>query len=321
MRNRCLGIFLVFITIPLVMLSIIQLGSWKLIQPSYYKELLKKSNSYAAIVKAVPPAKNQDSGNILAVIQDNLTPTWLAANVEKNLDQLDLFLYEKKENLDISIDITPFHESIIAGAPSEIQDMIPKELSLTTYSKFLSDMNNLMKNTVIDDQSVNKSNSSELQKQITSTQNLSKQFDQNSKQIKRGLFMAKTVAYIVFGLAILMLFFIALISRHWLPAIFRWLGSTLFISGGLTMGISFLIQSLAIRFSPINGLKTTVEIKQVLVPLYQNIVSNLSSSAGIISLIVTISGLILLIISYILPKFIPEPPRPNPAPAPQEVKQ
>lgn len=316
MHNKCLGIFLVFITIPLVIVSIIQLGSWKLIKPSYYKDLLKKSNSYTALVKAIPKPENQETGNIFAVIQANMTPAWLEQNVEKNLTQLDRFINNKNKTLDLSLDITPFREQLVTNAPGEAKEMVPNELSLQSYSKLLSDTSNLMKNTSASDPSISQSDMDQIQAQVVSTEKLNAQLDQNSKQIKQGFSRVKIVGYIVFGITLLMLFFIGLAARHWLPAIFRWIGVTLFIPGILTMGISFIVKNLAIRFNPIGSLKASAEIKQVLSPLYQNLISDMTSRIGIIALVVAIIGIISLILSYILPKFIPEPQRPSPQSAP-----
>jgi len=308
LQNKCLGVFLVLTAIPLVMLSIFVLGTGKITSIKYYKELFKKSNSYELAIRALPKTeeKTSENGNVISIISTKATPTWLETNITKNLDQFDAYINNRSNTLDPSIDIGIFKNDFASQLPTEMQEIVPSTISFSTYTEYLNNANQLITNTIKSIPGSNQDNIIEINKQIDSTKHTQQQFTQNANSIKTGFFYAKIISYIIFALTLLMLLIIAIAARHYVPAIFRWTGQTLFISGLLTLIMTLLTQYIVKNYNFLAPLKISAEIKQLITPLYNNVLNDITTATIKISFLVTIIGLISVIFSYILPMMMPK---------------
>lgn len=314
MQNKCLGVFLVFITIPLVILSIFLLGSTKLTSPKYYKDLFKKSNSYTLAIKALPKgdSANPETGDILTAISTNATSEWLEKNISTNLDQFDAFLNNRSAKLDPSIDISIFKDELASNLPTEFQEMIPNTFSFTTYNEYLKNATDLFSSASKSTPGTSEVDMNSLKKQLQSAKNAQEKFNQNSKSIKTGYRRGKIITFVIYALTILLLAVIATAARHYIPAIFRWTGQTLFIGGLFSLITAFLIQYFAKNYDLIASFKLTIETHQLIVPIYRNLTNDITTKIIWISFLIAGIGLISVIVSYILVPFSPLPPKPNP---------
>lgn len=311
MNNKCLGVFLVVITIPLVMLSIIQLSSVVFLKSKFYKELFQKSKTYEAVVNAMP--KSPNNGDLIGIIQNKMTPDWLQSNVENNLDALFLFVGKDAKRMDLSIDIKPFRDDIAAGLPAEAQKYVPETLSVETYNQFLSQTQGLMDQV----STIAAESGSDVDKQIAeqkkASNNFNQTFENNANSIKKGFTYLKIAIYIVYALTLIMLLIIILVSRHYIPAIFRWTGATIFISGLLTFTLSLVLSKIVLGLNLIDRFKLGPEIKAIINPLFNNATANFAMNLGRVSLAVVIFSAVMIIFSYVLAAFVkPAPVTPQP---------
>lgn len=316
MQNKCLGVFLVFSAIPLVMLSIFILGTSKITTTQYYKELFKKSNAYELAIKALPKTedKTKENENMISLISANATPMWLETTITKNLDQFDAYINNRATALDPSIDISSFKDDFSSQLPTEMQEIIPDVISFSTYTNYLNNANQLITNTLKSAPGAGQDEIAGIDKQMSDIKNTEQKFNQNANSVKIGLHYGKIISYIIFTLTLLMLIVIALAARHYVPAIFRWTGQTLFISGLLTLIMALLAQYITKNYNFLSSLKISAEVKQLITPLYNNILTDITSTTIKISFLVTVIGLISVITSYILSAFIHQKPQPTPPP-------
>lgn len=308
MHNKCLGVFLVFITIPLVVLSIFILSAGKITTAKYYKEIFTKSNSYELAIKALPKKENdaKESENMISLISANATPAWLETTITKNLDQFDAYINNRATTLNPSIDITNFKDDFSSQLPTEMQEIIPNIISFETYTEYLNNANQLITNVLKSSPGAGQDEIAQINKQISSTKQTQQQFIQNSNSIKTGFFYGKIISYVIFTLTLLMLIVIALAARHYIPAIFRWTGQTLLIGGLLSVITAFLAQYIVKNFNFITKLEISNETKNLITPLYNNISNDITSTAIKISFLVLAIGLVFVIFSYILPMLMPK---------------
>lgn len=308
MHNKCLGVFLVFSAIPLVILSIFILSTGKITTTKYYKELFRKSNSYQLALNALPKTeeKSSEKTNILSLISANATPVWLETTITENLDQFDTYINHHATTLDPKINISSFKDDFSAQLPAEMQEMVPDVISFGTYTDYLNNANQLITNALKSTPGLNPEEITNINKQINDTKRTQQQFTQNANSIRTGFFYGKIISYIIFALTLLMLLIIALAARHFVPAIFRWTGQTLFISGLLSLFTAFLAQYIIKNFNFLSSLKISPQTKQLITPLYNNILNDIFSLAIKISFLVAIIGLVSIIFSYILPAIFPQ---------------
>lgn len=304
MHNKCLGVFLVFITIPLIILAIINLGVGKLTTAKYYEDLFKKTNSYNTSIQTFKktPAEN----DFLKALQTNISAAWLQTNLTQNLDQFDAYFNGNSNAVDPSIDIRPFKKDLTAGLPVEVKTLVPDIISFKTYTDYLTQTQKIMSQGTALGLGLDPSNSSQIKQQISSTQDNEQKLLSNFASAKRGYALMLIFRYVIFGLAILMLAVIALAARHWYPAIFRWTGQTLLISGVLSFILFFFTDKILVGLNLMNKIDLSNELKQIITPIYNSVLQDVASGIEKISLIIAGIGLIFLIVSYILPIFAPE---------------
>ena len=317
MHNKCLGVFIVFITIPLVVLSIFILSAGKLTTTKYYKELFKKSNAYELTINALPKAddKATEDGNIISLISANATPAWLETTITENLDQFDAYINHRATTLDPKINISSFKDDFSSQLPAEMQEMVPDVISFGTYTDYLNNANQLITNALKSTPGLNPEEITNIDKQINDTKRTEQQFTQNANSIRKSFSYGKIISYIIFALTLLMLLIIALAARHYVPAIFRWTGQTLFIGGLLSLIAAFLAQYIVKSFNFISSLEISPEIKQLITPLYNNTLTDLTSTSIKISFLIAAIGLVFVIFSYILSAIMPQKLKPVLPPA------
>ncbi|AKM82783.1 TPA: hypothetical protein DD449_00395 [Candidatus Berkelbacteria bacterium] len=315
MHNKVLGVFLIFVTIPLVMLSIISLGTGKLSTATYYKNLFKKADAYKLAIQALPKSETTKNDDIIAQISNDMTPVWLEQTITKNLDQFDAYFNGRTTAIDPSIDITAFKGDLTATLPAEFKSVVPDVISFTTYNDYLNQTEKLVSENSGLIQTEDQSNSEQIQQQLESTRKTQQQFFTSLSSAKQGYHFVIILKYVLYVLTILMLLTIVLAARHWYPAILRWAGQTLLISGVATLGFFFAIQKIALGFNLIDKTSLSDSLKQILKPLYNNIFQDITFGVEKIALIVALIGLLFIIASYILPFFSPEAKKVTPVSA------
>lgn len=307
MQNKCLGVFLIFLAIPLVILSILELVFITNFTSSlFYKNLLLKSNSYSQAEKLLQQS-NVEQGSFLSDMAESINASWLKQNTENTLDEFFKFLNGKTTSQNISIDLTAFKKNLTPtpDLPADAITMIPDKLTFNSYKKFLEDLKSDLETQSQGQAALVSQDIADINNQIKEADNLSKQFDNNLSTIKRSFFFTKVMAYIIFGLTLLILIIIALISRSFPPAIFRWVGDALFIPAGFLTLVAFAFQNILTRsLDPLRMLKLTIETRNFLLPLYKTLLSHIFSDIIKISFIIALIGLSFIIFSYILPLFI-----------------
>ena len=316
LRNKYLGVFLVLVTIPLIFLSILVLSSNKLATGKYYKALFQKSDSYELVIKALPKTEGAVSnGNIFTLISTNATPAWVEKTINQNLDQIEAYINQQTPTLDPSIDISSFKDKVTAELPTEIQEIVPNIISFSTYAEYLANAKQLLSEASNTTSGVNQTNITDIDQQTNNTKQTQQQFTQNTGLVKTGLHYGQIISYIIFALTLLMLLMIILATRHSISAIFHWTGWTLLVGGLSSFGLAFLIKYVTKNYDLLAQFHLSTETKQLLIPIYNNISTDIASTITKISFLVAVIGLIAIITSYILPKFISPKGEPTPLPA------
>lgn len=290
------------------MLSIFILGTGKITTTKYYKELFKKSNSYELAIKALPKTedKTTENENMISLISANATPAWIETTITKNLDQFDAYINNRATTLDPNIDISSFKDDFSSQLPTEMQEIMPDMISFSTYTNYLNNANQLVTNALKSAPGASQDEMASIDKQMNDIKNTEQKFNQNANSVKIGFRYGKIISYIIFALTLLMLLVIALAARHFVPAIFRWTGQTLFISGLLTLIMALLTQYIAKNYNFLSSLKISAETKQLITPLYNNVLNDITTTTIKISFLITVIGLIFVIFSYILPILMPK---------------
>ena len=314
MQNKCLGVFLVVLAFPLVILSIFFISTNSLFKSSFYKNIFRSTDSYnktSQIVSQSINKTNTQSGDFTIAIFQNADGAWYKTNVENNLDEFFLYVNNKKPQANFNIDLKPLGLKTIlsknSDLPKDAVNLIPDQLTFASYIQFMTDLKRIYSQNTdpsIASETVKK-DLENIDTQIDQGKNLENKTNQNLSNIKNGFHYARIGIYIVYGLTILILVLIGVAARHYAPAIFRWVGEALVIPSAFIALISYFAAHLfTTTLNPISTAKFTIELKQLLSPIYISVVSVLSNDIMRISFIVGFVGLIFIIFSYILPKFI-----------------
>ncbi|OGD57439.1 hypothetical protein A2V71_03395 [Candidatus Berkelbacteria bacterium RBG_13_40_8] len=307
MQNRCLGVFLIFLVVPLVFLSILEIVFLSDFTSSrFYKNLLTKNNSYSQSAELIQKG-NIESGNFLADAAQNINASWLQENVEYNLDALFNFLGGKTATSQMSINLTNLKKNLtpIPDLSADAIAMIPDRLTFDSYKTFLEDLKGDLEKQSQGQQALIAQDIEDINSQIQTVDNLSAQFDNNLSSAKQAFFLAKVIAYVIFALTLMLLVIIAIICRRHPPAIFRWVGDALFIPALVLFLATLFSQQLITNYlSPLRIFKLTQETQSLVVPLYRTSINEIFSDIIKISFIVAFIGLSFIVLSYILPLFM-----------------
>jgi len=319
MRNKCLGVFLVLVTIPLVMLSILQLASSGLLSSQFYKNFFTKNNLYEKFVLILP--QKDSSQDIIAAFSQSIDANWLKVNTEKNLDAFFAYLFNKTSTFDFNIDTSVLKTNPSSDIPEDLQKILPDTLTLETYGEFLTNTKDqFLKNSKELDQEIAQKDLQDINKQIEDFGTFKDKFSQNTKAIQTSFLYFKIGLWVIYGLTLLMLVVVGLAARRYWPAILRWIGQAIFIPALLLVMISFLLPKFFIDFyHPLQNLKVTTESKDFIMTTYNGLVNTASFNVSRVSLAFALVGLLLIILSYILPLILKTPPPAPPTPAPPKT--
>ena len=314
MQNKCLGVFLVVLVIPLVILSIVFFSTRGLLKSPFYKNILQKTGSYNKVSQSVVQStlKNQNqTDDITNTILQNADANWYQANFEKNLDEFFLYVNGQKSEGNFSLDLQSLgiKNSLAKNSeiPPEAIQLIPDQLTFSSYLQFMTDLKKIYTQNAglaVSSEIVQK-DLENINRQIQQGTELQKRTEQNLANIKNIFYYTKLGVYIVYGLTLLILILIGIAARHYAPAIFRWVGEALVIPSFVISLILFFSQRLLlVTLNPLNTIKLSAETKQLLMPIYSAVISTLYNDVLKTIFVVGLIGLFLVIISYLLPKFI-----------------
>jgi len=314
LQNKCLGVFLVVLAFPLVILSIFFISTNNLFKSSFYKNIFRSTDSYNKTSQIVSQSIDKTStqpGDFTVEIFQNADGTWYKTSIENNLDEFFLYANNKKTQANFSIDLKPLGLKTIlsknSDLPADAVKLIPDQLTFASYVQFMTDLRRIYSQN-LDPATMPETVKKDLENidaQIKQGKDLENKTNQNLLNIKKGFKYARIGIYIVYGLTILILVLIGVAARKYSPAIFRWAGEALVIPSAFVAIISyFAVRLLTTTFNPINSAKFTIDLKQLLSPIYISLVSILFNDIMKTSFIVGFLGLIFIIFSYILPKFI-----------------
>lgn len=314
MQNKCLGIFLVVLVLPLVILSIIFISTNSLFKSSFYKNTFRSTDSYNKVSQIVSQSINKagnQPGNITIAIFQNADAGWYKTNIEDNLDEFFSYVNNQKPQANFSIDLKPLGlETILsknADLPAEAIQLIPDQLTFNSYSQFMTDLKRIYSqdSNLARSPEIVKKDLENINSQITQGKDLEKKTNQNLLNIKNGLHYTKIGIYIIYGLTILILILIGVAARHYSPAIFRWVGEALVVPSTILAIISyFAARLLTSTLNPLNAVKMSADLKLLLSPIYISTLNILFNNIMKMAFIVGFIGLIFILFSYILPKII-----------------
>lgn len=310
MHNKCLGVFLVFITFPLVILSILELSFLRdFTRSDFYKTLLSQSNAYQETSNLVQNSFNPSQTNILTMISQNIDANWLRTNTEQNLDNLFSFLNGKKPEANLAIDLTILKQNLkpTADAPEEVIAIIPNQLTIDSYQTFLTNLEQVIKQ-----QSAGNEISAQMaqedivnvQSQIQNANNISRQYQNNLNNAKRGFLLGKIFGFVILGLTLLMLLFIALASRKDIAGIFRWVGNALIYPGAVMSAFFYILSKgkpTCIRI--IGNLDISAETKTIITGIAGSAIQKISHDGMTVAFSIFGLGFLLIIVSYFISGF------------------
>jgi len=310
MHNKCLGVFLVFLTFPFIILTILNFSFFRNFTSSnFYKIVLSQSNAYQETSNLVQKTYNPSETNILTMLSQSINSGWLKTNTEQNLDGLFSFLNGQTPQANLSIDLTSLKNNLkpTTDAPEEVIAIIPNQLTIDSYKTFLTNLEQVIKK-----QSAGDAISSQLagqdianvQNQLQNANNISGQYQNNLNNIKRGFMLSKIFGYVILGLTLLMLLFIALAARRDVAGIFRWIGNALVYPGAVMSAFFYILsKGKPTCIKVISSLNTSLEVKNTLEGVAGSAIQKISHDGMIIAFSVFGAGILLIIISYFISGF------------------
>lgn len=190
MRNRCLGVFLIFLAFPFVVLSIIELTFiHDFTSSNFYKNVLNKSNAYSTSSKMISEA-TKENDDVISMLANNIDETWLKENVDKNLDEFFQFVNGRKTNTDFELDLSSLKTGLKPNSETsqEMIDAIPDTLSFETYKQYLINFQTELNK---EGQGELLNAASGIDNQIQEADKIENQLDNNLQNVKKG-FLYKT---------------------------------------------------------------------------------------------------------------------------------
>lgn len=294
MQNKCLGVFLVVLAIPFVSASILMLALRPLNSADFYKKILNQTNTYQKLAQNPALSQSPKENNFLGFLLYNANADWYQANIEKNLDALFGFLNKENSRLEVGIPTDLLKKNVAANSqfPPQLLSAVPDELTTTTYLQLVKEMSKIAGNAA----------GGEFEKGVQDATRLDQQFQQNSQVGQKFYSYSKLSGFLVYILTLLILLCIALAARCYPPAIFRWVGEALIIPSALVGLTFFLIQPFFADALNQTLTKLPTETQQIVNPLVSAAVQDILNRIQRVAMTVSMVGLIMLVISYILPK-------------------
>ena len=297
MRNKCLGAFLVFITIPLVALSILLVSSFSFFRVEMYKELLTSSNAYEKIVLLIPRDNADD--DLLNSIYKSVDAKWLKTNFEKNADLLFAFLNGKTNSFDFDVDISALKTDLHVAMPELKNLNLPDTLSVQSYQNVLNQLGKTL--------SDNKMDLQEITNQLQNAEKFQAEFENNLKTTQTSIKFYKIGTYIVIGLTLILLCLIGIVSRYYPPAILRFVGLTLLIPSGLLAIFTMLTKNLLVNwYNPLTKIELSEPVRALINPIFNKLVANTTNQIIVISLVIAMIGILMTIGSFIWASLRPQ---------------
>jgi hypothetical protein len=309
-HNKCLGVFLIFLAFPFVVLSILELSFFRdFTRSQFYKTILKQSNSYQGTSNLIGKNEVPSQTNIVSMLSQSINAQWLQANTEQNLDNFFAFLNGKTSQANLSINLSSLKANLkpTTDVPQDVINLIPNQLSIDSYQTFLTNLEQEIKKQSAGDAistQMAQQDISNIQNQIQNTNNISGQYQNNLNNIKRGFFLSKIVGFAILAVTLLLLLFIGLAARTDISAVTRWIGNALVYPAGLMVVFFYILgRGSPLCIKAINNLNASADIKNILRGIGSSAIQNISLDGMKIAGAFFIGGLILIIISYLIPIF------------------
>lgn len=314
MRNKVLGVFLVLITIPFIILSILTLTFSNLRKPLFYKTTFNKYNLYKPATLAIRSLSvSNDNKNFFSAVIPQITESWLKENTETNLDNYQRYLKGQDANFNFYLNIAPFKDDIAKNIQGLSKEDIPDKLTFASYSEILVKLQAAQAEMA-------KQSGQSVEDQKAQTASIENKFNQNTAHSKKILGYFNIGSYILFAITLLLLILIALAARRNLKSMFRWLAATLLISVGLMILPALFVNRC--NYSKINipSEKITTQTKTLIQEATKAMAIELTRTLLLLCAITGGVGILLLILSFIVPGGKVEPAKPEKAPAPKIVE-
>lgn len=306
MKNKCLGVFLIFLVFPFIILSILELSIVRnLTSANFYKQAFLSTKTYSRTAALIQSASNPSEVNILTSLSGSMDENWLKQNTEVNLEEYFRFLNGKTEMPNLAIDLSNLKKNLkpTADLPAETIKLIPDKLSFDTYKSFLTDLESEVKT-----QGAGQ-DLADIQNQIKSAENISTQYKKNLDNARRAFIYSKIIYYAILLFTLLLLLAIGLAAKSSWAGVLRWIGNALVYPSGILAIIMYIAGSgSAVCLKVFDRLNTSNEIKILLKDMCFYLIKQFTENAMRLSLIVFGIGALFIIVSYIISAFSKKPP-------------
>lgn len=325
MKHKCLASFIVF----LLFFSISGVIGFYQIKNITSAEFIKKTLSDSDIYKNIgnlvieslksqpkdPEMLDRQNNFYIKALSKDIDPSWAKKEVEKGITSFVDYISEKKLSSDITFDLSDYKKNLpenfreafyeelktLSVCPAgeqpkqEIPECIPEGTTPEQIASLLTqeDINSFVN-------------------EVPDNLNLSETIKKSEQTFHRIKLAYKIIKYGFVAsilLSIILLIILILIGLPSWSSIFRWTAVALLIPSGLNLlmdGIWFLIRP-SIEQQLMSGLNSS--IGPYLAPIISSLDKNLLLPGLYISGLIFIIGLVLLIISYIIPRPIQEKPQ------------
>lgn len=287
MKNKCLGCFLLFLAFPLILLSISALATDQLTHAKFYKVLFQKADTYNRTINLI---KSIDTtGNAMTAAIGEAGSGWLQKNVETNLEATFAYMEGKTKTLNFNLDIAPFKKTLPSNI--DIPDVITPQV-LTDLGTQMNEATKQMAAATGETSSVEK----------PQVPDFNQQFNKDLERSRQAYNASRIGRFVIYFLTLLTLFFIGLAAKGDWPGILRWEGVALLIPGLFSEILVVIIMFLLKMVNLAKMFKLTPEVSNLLTPLFSETTKAILSHSQLISLIIAGIGLVIIIVSYVLPK-------------------
>lgn len=339
MRHKCLGaliVFVLFFTIS-AFISLWEIRSLIKPESNFLPKVLAQAGFYENVdelASSIFQNPNQESNPqteiLIKLISSSLEPAYLKSEVEKNYQPFLSYLDRKSTKPEVVFDLRPCKNVLRQNAPKKIEDYVAETIDklpvcekdiIPTDQKEQEMPACVPQNTTPEDykqQIVKNFSLDELLTNIPDQYNLATDLKDPEKTFEKTKLIFLIIKIGFWGNLILSLILIGLLyllCRPWWRAFFSWTGWALIFPTGSMILLNFIADSMQkITFEQINTIQNQ-KLFLYLQPLFDKIIENTLALSYRLCGIILGLGIILVIISFFLPKSPPVPKSTPPAPA------
>lgn len=312
MKHKCLGLFISFLLF-LSIISFVGLVQVKsLLNAKVFLQILDQAKIYEKITD-IGKQINQTAGpddstlqkTIINAYSKSLDPDWTRKIVSENIPQFFDYLNNKTKTLNISIDLAHFKANLTNNYPDAAREEISALPACGQDQTFKeNEIPDCLPAGTSADQANASITSGDFDELIAEVPNIYQITEQNQtiKHIKRDFDIINYGFWVLLVFCLLMVLLLIFLGRGDWPAIFRWSGTSLVVPSALLIVLDILYYFANSYFAKLLQSGAGENFASFSLPIIAVINQKLTSIGLFVSGAILLAGIVLIIVSYLLPK-------------------